>query len=107
MSDTDKPCPNCGRPCGREYAVVEDGKCQLWRWMNECNMDRVDARTIADCFAHTSRRVRALEAEVTDLSASKRAAQAALGRRHAATNQCRADAEPCDPFPDDARIEVA
>lgn len=77
-------CPNCGRPIGVEYVDVEQGKCQLWRWFNECGGQRPAPRTVSDCFAQASRRIRELEARVADLEQTKNAAQSALRRRHAA-----------------------
>lgn len=104
-----QPCPNCARPCGVEYVEVETGKCQLWRWFNECGSHhKIPPRTVSDCFAHTSRRIRELAAAIAELDASKRAAQSALRRRHAAINAQPRDVEPQgDMFPDGARIESA
>lgn len=95
-----EPCPNCGRPIGFEYTDTEAGKCQLWRHLNEhAATSKTSMRTIADCFAHTSRRIRDLEAKVGVLETGKRAAQAALSRHHAARYV------KIEPFRNNARIE--
>lgn len=103
------PCPNCGRSIGFEYVDVEPGKCQLWRWLNEGGADNSPApRTVSDCFANTSRRIRELQAKIAELEESKKAAQRALSRRHTAAVDA-ALPEPVrrmrDMFPDGARIE--
>lgn len=98
------PCPHCGRPIGVEYVDVEPGKCQLWRAFNESGFRDVNPRTFAECFGLTSRRIRELEAKVADLETSKRAAQRALARQHAASGSRPEPEKPQDMFPDDARI---
>lgn len=111
MSDAKKPgpCPHCARPIGVEYVEVEPGKCQLWRWMVEVGSNTPGTpapRTVSDCFGHTSRRIRELEAKVADLDAQAKAARKALARHHeAAYVREHGIAPPRDMFPDDARIE--
>lgn len=92
-------CPHCERPIGFEYSDVEPGKCQLWRWLHEEHgHGDINPRSFADCYAHTSRRIKELQARLDESERSRKAAQAALSRHH--TNE-QAKAEP---FRDDARI---
>lgn len=100
MKNADKPpCPNCGRPMGFEYQIVEAGKCQLWRVLKECPQIEVNPTTVRDCFTETTIRLAAIRDTVADLNAAKKAAQRALDRHHEAKRAA------ADPFPDNARIE--
>lgn len=92
-------CPHCGRPMGFEYREVEAGVCHLWRLINEPIGPTIAARTITDCFTHTSRRLRELAAELADTKVKLAGAQRALSRHHAA------EVAKDEPFRDGARIE--
>jgi len=95
------PCPNCGRPIGFEYVAVEQGKCQLWRWIADgYDLDKADRRTITDCFALTSRRIKELVRVFDETRTSLKAAQSALSRHHDAENAV------AEPFRDGARISL-
>lgn len=91
------PCPHCLRPMGFEYRDVEAGVCHLWRQMNEST--QVSPRALADCFGHTSRRLRELEAKIADTEQRLKAAQRALSRHH------DREVTQVEPFRDGARIE--